>query len=83
MSPVQRSGVLALKYYATESFSMPGVQEPPKQAMLDFEASGTAPKRQALVVMTYPPASNPIELEVDIDNGAVISHELVSWPNRC
>jgi hypothetical protein len=46
--------------------------------MLDFEASGTAPKRQALVVMTYPPASNPIEMEVDLDAGAVLSHELVS-----
>ena len=45
--------------------------------MLDFESSGTVPKRHALAIMTYPPASNPIELEVDLDSGCVISHEKV------
>ena len=53
-------------------------QEPAKQAMLDFESSGTVPKRQALVVMTHPPASNPIEMEVDLDSGCVLSHDKVS-----
>ena len=45
--------------------------------MLEYERSGKVPMRQAEVVMTEPPLSHPVEVEVDLDAGSVLSFKKV------
>ena len=46
--------------------------------LLEYERSGKAPMRQASVILTKPPTHNPIEMELDLDAGCVLSYKEVT-----
>jgi hypothetical protein len=45
---------------------------------LEYERSGKVPMRQASVILTKPPTHNPIEMELDLDAGCVLSYKKVT-----
>lgn len=53
------------------------MQEPPKAELLAFEKNGKYPTRMASVIMTKPPKSTPIEVELDLEKGTVVSYKTV------
>ena len=55
-------------------------QEPSKGELLEYESSGKVPMRQASVILTKPPTNNPIEMELDLDSGCVLSYKKVRSP---
>ena len=59
------------------------LQEPPKAELLAFERGGKYPTRMASVVMTKPPKSNPIEMELNLEEGSVGSYKTVRLSYPC
>lgn len=56
------------------------LQEPTKAEQLAFERDGKYPTRMASVIMTKPPKSYPIELELNLEEGSVVSYKTVRAP---
>ena len=56
------------------------LQEPTKAEQLAFERDGKYPARMASVIMTKPPKSYPIEVELNLEEGSVVSYKTVGPP---
>lgn len=62
---------------------VPHLQEPFKAEQLAFERDGKYPTRMASVTMTKPPKSYPIEMELNLEEGSVVSYKTVSTSLPC
>ncbi|BDA47955.1 Primary amine oxidase [Coccomyxa sp. Obi] len=68
---------VAEKGLGAHRFNTITLSEPPKADLLAFERGGKYPTRMASVVMTKPPKSNPIEMELNLEEGSVVSYKTV------